>query len=112
MEKAVQVSAHHVESSPQARHSDGLPTEDGGDGGSDPPPIPHASSTGECQASLDEISPVGARSQTPQNNNPHDGKPSCDVDDVHIWAHTVPAAKVAHLLGSNIEYVIPTSSAS
>ena len=100
MEKAVQSSAHHVEANSQApRPGETLP---GGDPDDLDPAIPRGSSS---TILLDEKSMVGARSR---NHNPHTTKDGFTIDDVaeaHEWAHTLHADRVAHLMGTNTEYV-------
>jgi hypothetical protein len=104
MEKTVQTSVQHVESGSQTRQ-DGLQSA-ADDGGNDPPPIPHASSTGKSTVLLNEKQPVGARSQNNKHNHEfstlavHDSQ---SVDNVPDWAHTAAFDRVARLLGTNAE---------
>lgn len=98
MEKPVQTSSHHVESSAQARLGEGILAED--DGG-DPPPIPSAGSTSKDPELLNEKSLVGARS--PSTTTTHqDGDVVGAVVTIHDWAHTVSTDSVAHALGTSI----------
>ena len=101
MEKTVQSSVQHVESGSQTRQDGLQPAAD--DGGNDPPPIPHASSTGVL---LNEKQPVGARSQNNKHNhevNTLAVQNNQNVDNVPDWAHTAAFDHVARLLSTNVE---------
>lgn len=98
MEKTVQTSSHHVESSAQARLGEGVLAED--DGG-DPPPIPSAGSTSKGPGLLNEESLVGARSAstTPISHGDENG----NVASIHDWAHTATFDGIAKALGTSVE---------
>lgn len=101
MEKTVQTSALHVESTSQAQHGDGLqPAAD--DGGTDKPPIPNASSTGKSTVLLNDEKPVGARSQINTLHNEND-RHDLTVENVPIWAHTAPCEQLAGVLNTDVQ---------
>jgi hypothetical protein len=103
MEKTVQTSVQHVESGSQTRQDGLQPAAD--DGGTDKPPIPSASSTGESIVLLNQDDPVGARSQNTKQKNEGSAfsGDTHSADNTPDWAHTVPSEQVARLLGTNVQ---------